>query len=117
MNAENPYRSPEADDARPAGDHGPYRSQRIADRMGMASLICALVFPITFYGIHSLETHGVALSWPAAGRLLVACVITTAALFAVVLGFFSLAKGIRSTALIGVTVGAVELFLCLAFAA
>jgi ABC-type transport system involved in multi-copper enzyme maturation permease subunit len=91
-------------------------SERWATRLGIASLVCALIFPAEFcVGLLALAI-GVPWNGPPGAREAMAMFLTMSSLFAVVFGIFSLTGGVRGTALIGTIVGAVELYLCLGLA-
>lgn len=111
MSEQNPYSSPTEDGVRPPIA----KSQGLSSRLALASLLCALVFPVTFWGITSAEAHGLLGPGPPGARMAVGLLLTLSSLSAVILAVFSFSGGVRSTALIGLIVGTVELFMCLTF--
>lgn len=110
--SENPYVSPTAEDTNlPVAD-----PQRAGSRLGLASLLCALVFPGIMYGGVLADACGIFGPAPPGTRTAVALLFTMSSLSAVVLAVCSFSGGVRVTSLIGLVVGAVELLMCLGFA-
>lgn len=96
-----------------AEDHeNPNDARRRCRCWGMASLACAMVFPVAFYGITSAESAGILGPTPSWGRMAVGVVLTVSSLLAVTLGIVSVAREtLNPLAIIGLVVGSVELLL------
>jgi hypothetical protein len=90
-------------------------SARWAAHLGFASLICALIFPATFWGLMFADENGMLGPAPAGARAAMALFLAASSLLAVALGLLALIGGVRATALIGMIVGAAELIICMGF--
>lgn len=110
--SENPYASSTTEDADPPT----VDLQRPGSRLGLASLLCALVFPVVMYGGVLADACGILGPAPPGAKTAVALLFAISSLSAVVLAVWSFSWGVRVTSLIGLTVGAVELLMCLGFA-
>jgi hypothetical protein len=99
------------------GTHVPVDIQELrARRLGWASLICVLPFPVIFWGMMTFdEVCGPFGPAPPGTRTTVALLFTMSSFVAVVLALCSLSVRVRATALIGLIVGAVEVAVCLVF--
>lgn len=110
---ENPHQPP--NNFSQATDLRDRRANERCPRWGIASLACAMVFPVAFYGIVSAETARILSPAPPWGRAAVGAALTVSSLLAVTLGILSLARETPSRlAIIGIVVGGFELLLIVA---
>jgi hypothetical protein len=81
--------------------------------LGWASLVCASIFPFTFWIIVFAEKNRLFSQATPGGKIALTLFLVLSSFFAIFFGLLSLAGGVRKTAVIGMVIGLVELIMCL----